>query len=258
MLCWRTFKLLSLFHLVVILPSCTWSDSDSPTSLGSLYRQRIRGSQLVLYEFAYPSSFAFTSDYTGVTVLDSGTVFARSKIARLPSAYFATTPAPDNLRLITIEGQQTPTVAQDTLLTPRRQYDQRFNNVPFHVTEYHDTYGSATMDTGLMEYSFSQVRETADSVIFYHVTKKFGGRDFPATVAFPKGNIRVVDSARHYVNHIEVEQFVRKRGAVYLPPARMKLISNQPIIGWAFYWFYPRQRMRSAALTDWGIWKRVK
>jgi hypothetical protein len=253
-----TRKLLLLLSVAATLSSCNWMDDIPDTELASLYRQRIAGSPYVLYDFVYPGAFVTTSDFEGVTILDSTVAFARSRIERLPSAYFAAKPVAGNLQLVDIDFGQFPRTPKDTLLTPRRRYDQQFNSVPFHVTEYQDTYGSATQDTGLMEYEFGQMKETADSLVFYQVTKKFGGRNFPTTVAFPKGNIRVVDSTHQHIQYIEVEQLVIKHGAIYKPTAPLKLVHNQPVVGWASYWFYPRTAMSSRALTDYGIWKRIK
>jgi hypothetical protein len=162
------------------------------------------------------------------------------------------------LKLVNIDFGQHPTTIKDTLLIPKRQYDQQFNDVPFHITEYQGTYGSPTQDTGLMEYKFARLSETADSLKFYGVTRKFGGRDFPATVAFSKGNIRVVDSTRQHIEYIGIEQLIIKRGGIYKPTAPLKLIPHQPIVGWAYYRFYPQKAMSSTSLTDFGIWKRIK
>lgn len=202
-----------LFLLLAALPSCNWMDTgDPPSELESLYRQRIADSKCVLYEFAYPSTFVTNSGYTGATILDSTLSFSRSRIDRLPCAYFATKPTSRELKLLDVNMGQTPSTPKDTLLVPSKQYTQRFNGVRFDITEYNDTYGSATIDTGLMEYEFSHLKETSDSLILYGVTRRFGGRDFPATTTFVKGNISVQDSARSYIQYIVVEQAVIKRG----------------------------------------------
>jgi hypothetical protein len=250
---------LLLFLLLAVLLGCNWMDTgDPPTELASLYRQRIANSKYVLYEFTYPGTFVTTSDYTGVTILDSTLSFSRSRIDKLPCAYFTTKPTISELKLLHINMGQTPRMPKDTLMVPSKHYSQRFNGVRFDITEYSDTYGSATMDTGLMEYGFSRLKETSDSLVFYGVTRQFGGRDFPATTAFAKGNIRVEDSARSYIQYIGVEQAVMKRGAIYKPTAPLQLVANQPIVGTAFYRFYPKKRLRFTVLTDLGIWKRVK
>ena len=255
-----TTKSIFLLALAATLTGCNWMDpADIPkTDLESLYRQRIAGSPYVLYQFSYPGAFVTTSEFAGVTILDSTVAFSRSRIKRLPSAYFAAKPVAGNLQLVDIGFGQFPRTPKDTLLTPHRRYEQKYNGVPFHITEYQDTYGSATQDTGLMEYEFGRMKETADSLVFYQVTKKFGGRNFPATVAFAKGNIRVVDSTQQYLNYIEVEQLVIKHGSIYKPTAPLKLVHHQPVVGWASYWFYPHTAMSARALTDYGIWKRIK
>lgn len=247
-----------LLSLAAILNGCNWMDGVPETELGSLYRQRIAGSSYVLYQFEYPGAFVTTSDFMGVTILDSTIAFSRDKIDRLPSTYFAAKPTMSSLQLVDIDFGQVPRTPKDTLLTPYRQYIKKYNGVPFHIVEFHDTYGSATEDTGLMEYEFGGLLETADSLVFYQVTKKFGGKKFPTRVSFPKGNLRVEDSTQQNINYIAVEQLVIKHGSIYKPTTPRKLVPNQPIVGWASYRFYPRKAMNSFDLTDIGIWKRIR
>jgi hypothetical protein len=102
------------------------------------------------------------------------------------------------------------------------------------------------------------MKETADSLTFYNVTKKFGGKQFPSTTSFVKGNIKVVDSTEGNINYIDVDQVIIKRGDIYKPTKPLELVSNQPIVGMATYRFYPRQATKTTVLTDYGIFKRLK
>jgi len=189
---------------------------DSTSRPVELYRQRLPHSRLVIYKFLYASDFAFTEEYTG---LNSDIAF----------------PA-------------------DTLMTPVDQETTTVNGVQINLAEYKETYGSARL-TELMEYKFDSCSETADSLIFYNVGKKFGDRDFPPTVAFVKGNIQLM-SINDSVNHIAIDQLVIQRGEIYRPKTR-ELVPNQPVVGVATYYFYPNKPILPSSLSDNGIFKSV-
>jgi len=231
---------------------------NSEDTLQSLYRQRIPNSKLVIYDFSFAGGFVTSSDYTGFAVLDSSVSFTKDRTKELPCTYFANTPTSSNFKMIDINYGQNPRAESDTLLTPTKQYSKNIGNVQIDVTEYNDTYGSATSSTGLMEYEFEGMNETSDSLIFYKVSKKFGGKDFPATTSFVKGNIKVIDSVGGNINYIDIDQVIIKRGDIYKPTKPLELVTNQPIVGIATYRFYPRQVTKATALTDYGIFKRVK
>jgi hypothetical protein len=243
--------------LTFVLGSCIRT-TETNEGLYSLYRQRIEDSNYVLYEFWYLSDFATSSDYGGLTILDSSKTFTRSKIDQLPSSYFQTKPTIRDLKMLDIDFEQNPTSEKDTLLTPIGHYHKKFNDVDFEITKYNQTYGSATMNTGLMRYEFDSLKETKDSVTFYNVTKIFGGTLFPSTTSFLKGNIKVIDSTDSKIQYIQIKKAIIERGAIYKPTSPLILVPNQPIIGIATYEFYPRNILKSTLLTDFGIWKRVK
>jgi len=189
-----------LFPLLLLvcanLTACLFYDPDSEqkTSLLGLHRQRIPHSSLVIYKFAYAGSFATTSYYTGLTILDSSISFARNKIERLPADYFSERPTPYLFKMINIRAGINRAGEKDTLMTPDRQYSEKFNDVLVDVKEYKETYGSP-MITGLMSYQFDGIKETDDSLTLFNVVMMSGGQEFPSTISFAKGNIEIVDSS---------------------------------------------------------------
>jgi hypothetical protein len=247
----------ALLASLLCFSGCGWADSPEER-LESLYRQRVAHSPYVLYEFNYAGAYATSSDYGGVTLLDSGAVFSRAVADKLPGAYFVGRPSRGNLRLLAFDYRPGTTSPQDTLLLPARRYVQRCHGVAVAVAEYRPTYGSATEDTGLMEYRFAGCQEGPDSLTFTGVRRVFGGRDFAATVSFPKGNIKAVEFAGDTIAYLEIAQAVIGRGRVYLPRRPLALVPNQPIVGLATYRFYPGHTLAAAALSDAGIYKKVK
>ena len=245
-------------YLITVILSACGSTNEANEKLYSLYRQRVENSNYVLYEFYYPGSFVSSYDYSGITILDSNETFTKSKIDRLPYSYFITKPSIENLKMLNIVFGIIQRTEKDTLLTPKGQYIKKFNGVQFNITEYNDTYGNATMNTGLMKYEFDSLKETKDSLTFYNVTKIFGGKLFPSTTSFLKGNIKVVDSKDNRILYVQIEQAIIERGNIYKPTSPLELVPNQPIIVSATYEFYPRNTINSKTLTDFGIWKRVK
>ena len=231
---------------------------NSDDKLESLYRQRVANSKLVIYEFSFVGGFVTSSNHTGFAVLDSTVPFSKYRMKELPCTYFTAAPKSSGFEMIDINYGQNPRTERDTLLTPMNRYTKKVDNIRIDVTEYNNTYGSATSSTGLMEYEFDSIKETADSLTFYKVSKKFGGKVLPSTTSFVKGNIKVVDSTEGNINYIEIEQVIIKRGDIYKPTKPLELVSNQPIVGIATYRFYPRQVTKSITLTDYGIFMRVK
>jgi hypothetical protein len=248
-------RLLTFLILPFILSSCSRARTDEEEP-GSLYRQRIENSRYVLYDFSYPGKFVTSSDFSGLTILDSNATFSRSRIEELPCFYFSTKPKIGNLKMLDISNRESS--EGDTLLIPTRQYSRIFNGIEVEVTEYNNTYGSATMSTGLMEYEFDNFQETRDSLIFHNVTKKFGGRIFPSTTSFLKGNITVIDSLDNTITYIQIVQAIIGRGNIYKPTSPLELVPDQPIVGFATYRFYPRTKINSRSMSEYGVWKRVK
>ncbi len=234
------------------------ADTSEGDRLQSLYRQRIANSKLVIYDFSFAGGFVSSSDHTGFAVLDSTVLFSTNKMKKLPCTYFAAAPTHSVFEMIDINYGQKPRSETDTLLTPTNRYSKMFNNLQVNITEYNDTYGSATSSTGSMEYVFDSMKETADSLTFYNIIKKFGGKDFPSTTSFVKGNIKVVDSADGNIHYIDINEVMIKRGDIYKPTKPLELVSDQPIVGVAAYRFYPRHATRTTGLTDYGIFKRLK
>lgn len=239
---------------ILCITACLNSSKDKPTSL---YRQRIANSKYVIYEFTYPASFVTSSDFSGLAVLDSNEVFSKDKILPLPSYYFENKPTSKQLKMIDITDGPNPSTAADTFLAPAKKYRINNNGFNIDVTEYKQTYGSATSSTGLMEYSFELFKETTDSLIFYKVKKRFGGKDFPTTVSFLKGNIKIIESAGKQIDYIEINRAIITRGPIYKPTKPFELVVNQPITGFATYYFYPTKNLSSTRFTDFGIFKQI-
>jgi hypothetical protein len=238
------------------LSSCGLTDSPEDR-LESLYRQRIPNSKYVVYAFNYAGAYATSSDYGGLTFLDSSTVFSRDEIDPLPGAYFVGKPVAGRLHLLVLDygqGQESP---KDTLLTPVREYTRKYHDVAVAVTEYKHTYGSATMDTGLKQYRFEGFQEKPDSLVFYHVTNTYGGPVVPA-MAFVKGNIQAVEFAGDSVAYLEINRAFVGRGSIYKSPKPFQLVPNQPIVGMTTFRFYPRKTVKAGSLSDVGIYKKVK
>ena len=234
------------------------SDTSEEDRLHSLYRQRVANSPLLIYDFRFTGGFVTSSDHTGFAVLDSTVSFSKGKMKELPCTYFAAVPTNSVFEMFEINYGQNPRTERDTLIIPTNHYSKSAGTLQIIITEYNDTYGSATSSTGLMEYDYDSTKETADSLTFYNVTKKFGGKEFPSNTSFVKGNIKVVDSIEGNINYIDVDQVILKRGDIYKPTKPLELVSNQPIVGVATYRFYPRHHTKTTALTDYGIFKRVK
>ncbi|MCF1717027.1 hypothetical protein L0U88_20460 [Flavihumibacter sp. RY-1] len=244
---------------MTLFAGCSFlADTSDEDRLQNLYRQRVANSPLVIYDFSFAGGFVTSSDHTGFAILDSTVSFSKDKMNELPCTYFAAVPTNTVFEMIDINYGQNPRTEKDTLLTPTNHYSKKVGNLQINVSEYKDTYGSATSSTGLMEYEFDIMRETSDSLTFYNVTKKFGGKEFPATTSFVKGNIKVVDSTEGSINYIDVDQVIIKRGDTYKPTKPLELVSNQPIVDMATYRFYPRKAIKTATLTDYGIFKRMK
>lgn len=249
------------FQFIIILTFLTACNNHNSTKNDrpqSLYRQRIANSSLVIYDFSFAGGFVTSSDYTGLAVLDSAISFSKDRVKELPCRYFSARPTNSNFKMIDINYGQNPRTEKDTLLTPQKKYSKKIDNVQVDVTEYNDTYGSATTSTGLMEYEFDRLKETADSLTFYNVTKKFGGKEFSSTVSFTKGNIKLIDSANNDISRIQIDQVIIQRSDIYKPTKPLELVPNQPVVGMATYYFYPKTRMKSTDLTDYGIFKRVE
>ncbi len=244
---------LQLSILIFILYGCGFKQSPD-----SLYRQRIVNSKQVIYRFNFAGSFVTSSDHNGFAILDSNILFSKSIIKELPCTYFADIPRASNFKMIDLHFGLQPRTQKDTLLTAFNHYAKDINSIKIEVEEYNDTYGSATGSTGLMEFEFDGIKETTDSLTFHKVTRKFGGVDFPETISFPKGNITIIDSVNNVINYISIDQLIIKRSSVYKPTKPLELVKDQAIVGMATYRFYPKVETKSTALTDYGIFKRVK
>ncbi|RZL44839.1 MAG: hypothetical protein EOP00_18885 [Pedobacter sp.] len=222
----------------------------------NLYSQKIRGTNKIIYQ--YDAWGGRDSHKSGITILDSAEEFNMSKITSLPGSYFAEIPTKDYIKLIRVNNGENPTTEQDTVLKPSKHYFKNIKGIKYEVTEFNDTYGSSTMNTGLMKYEFEMVKETNDSLTFENVVHKFGGIKWPSKISFPKGNITVVDDTTGRVHRIVIEQFIRMKGEIYKPSKPLEIVTNQAIIGFATFYFIPKKHIKSSALTNEGIFKQVR
>lgn len=231
--------------------------TDSPEErLESLYRQRIPNSKYVVYDFNYAGAYATSSDYGGLTFLDSSTVFSRDEIDKLPGSYFVGKPVVGHLKMLALDygqGQESP---KDTLLTPIWEYTKKYNNVEVAVAEYKHTYGSATMDTGLKQYRFESLKERSDSVTLHNVTNKYGD-PVASAMTFVKGNIHAMEFTGDTIAYLEIDRVFIGWGSVYKLPKPFHLVPNQPIVGMTTS-FYPTKILKASSLSDVGIYKKVK
>lgn len=241
-----------------IITSCNSSGGKiCEENLYHLYRQRIDNSNYVFYQYAYSGGFAFSSDHFGSTVIDSSDKFCETNFTELPSTIFKGKPSNNNFNIISIRYKNSQTTPADTSLKTSNSYSLKIDDIRFKVEEYFKTYGSATKTTGLMEYRFSGFKETSDSLYFQNIVKVFGGKVFKQNQAFEKGNIKIVE-ANDSVKYIEVLKPIIERGPIYEPTDPFLLVENRPIIGTAFYKFYPTNKILSSQFSDYGIWKEVK
>lgn len=244
-----------------LLTSCDWMGSAqkrTDENLSGLYRQRIEKSDQILYQFAYSGTFVTGSDYQGVTILDSTEKFLLDKIVDFPTEYFLSKPKGKSLDLIKINYSSSPTTEKDTVLAPVKTYKKKINGTELTVTEYNLTYGSATINTGLMRYEFDTFKESNDSLTLFNVTKKFGGKNFSENPSFEKGNIKIVENDDKKLLYIQINQPIIERGSIYKLTSPFELVPNQPIVGLATYEFYPRDSLTTENLSEFGLWRRIK
>jgi len=254
-------KAITYILVAFLLTSCNWMGSvpkRTDDNLYSLYRQRIENSNQVLYQFAYSGTFVTSSDYQGVTILDSTEIFSLDKIIDFPTEYFNSKPKGENLDLIKINYGSSPTTEKDTVLTPIKIYKKKINGSELSVTEYNLTYGSATINTGLMRYEFDSFEESNDSLTLFNVIKEFGGKAFSENPSFEKGNIKIVENDDKKLLYIQIKQPIIERGSIYKPTSPFELVPNRPIVGVATYEFYPRDSLTTEKLSEIGLWRRVK
>lgn len=252
-------KKITYILFTFLLVSCNWMSvvpDRTDDDLYSLYRQRIENSNKILYNFAYSGTFVTSSDYIGITILDSTKNFTLDKIVDFPTNYFKKKPTGNHLELIKLNHIET--TEKDTLLTPVKNYKTKVNDTQLTVTEYNLTYGSATKDTGLKEYEFDNIKETKDSLMFLNVSHKFGGKEFNKNHSFEKGNIKIVEDENNNLLYVEIEQLIIGRGSVYYSTSPFELVPDRPIVGKATYHFYPRNPLSTEGISDIGIWRRIK
>jgi uncharacterized lipoprotein YehR (DUF1307 family) len=212
----RKYNILFLITTSTILYGCNSSWNTT------LYAQRIEGTNKTIYE--YDAWGGRDTHLFGYAILDASKEFKVNNRIDLPGSYFNGKPRANNLKLIEIISSQTPTSEKDTILSPLRHYFKLIDGINAEVTEYNDTYGSNTMNTGLMRYEFDTLKETNDSLTFNNVLLKFGGTELPIKTTFAKGNIKIVDDSTGRILYISVKQFVKLRGEIYKPTKPLEIV----------------------------------
>ena len=220
----------------------------------TLYSQKIEGSNKLIYE--YSAWGGRDSHISGYAILDDSKTFDISDLNELPGSYFDGKPKFDHIKLIDVDMLGNPTTSNDTLLTPKKHYFKKIDDLNIEVTEYKDTYGRTT-ETGLMRYEFQTLVETKDSLTFNNVRRKFG-IELPSRISFSKGNIKLLDDSTGKVLYISVNQFINARGGIYMPTRPLELVENRPILGFATYEFYPTTNLNSKDITNYGVFKLVR
>ena len=243
-------------NLILFLGNLIMLYGCNPSWDVTLYSQKIRGSNKILYQ--YYAWGGRDSHQSGFAILDSAEEFNISKITSLPGSYFVEAPRKDNIKLIRVNNRENPTTAKDTILNPSKHYFKHIKGMKLEVTEYNDTYGSSPMNTGLMRYEFESIKETNDSLTFENVVHKSGGIEWPSKVSFPKGNITVIEDTTGRVDRINIEKFIKMKGEIYKPTKPLEIVPNQAIIGFATLYFIPKKTLMSKALTNEGIFKQVR
>lgn len=227
--------------------------------LEELYRQRIPNSPKVIYQFHYSPPFVTGSDWVGHIILDSTATFptapaTRKDIDELPCCFIEGRVTADNIKMLGIAYRE-PT-ENDTLLSAVSHTREKHSGVSIDLIRYKETYESA-INIGLQEYQFGSFLETPDSIVLYGVIRTFGAL-LPDTMAFNKGNIKVVDSANGNINFTEIRTMVVGRGDIYKPGKPFEIVHDRPVVGERTFRFYPKQATLSSGLTDYGIYKLVK
>lgn len=242
--------------LFLFLASILMFYGCNPSWEVTLYSQKIKESNKIIYQ--YDAWGGRDSHQSGFAILDSEEEFNMSRISPLPGSYFSETPTKDSIKLITVRHGEYYTAPKDTNLNPSKHYTKNIKGIKFEVTEYKETYGSSPMNTGLMEYEFETIIETNDSLIFENVIHKSGGIELPSKISFPKGNITVFEDKTDRVHQITIEKFIRMKGEIYKPTNPLEIVPDQAIIGFATFYFIPKNLLKSTALTNEGIFKHVR
>jgi hypothetical protein len=245
--------------LILFLGLCGCGLLMAPTfKLQTLYRQRIANSPKVIYDFSFGGSNQFSGDWRGKSILDStekfpGVVNSRKAIDELPCCFIVNNLNDQDLKMAGLVRDQPR--EQDTLLIPFSQIIEKHSGVHISLAQYRQTYGSH-INSGLQRHSFRSFAETADSLILYGVVR-IGGKILPDTISFPKGNIKLVDSADGALNYIEIGELVIEHGDIYKPGQPLTLVHNQAIVDERMLEFYPMTQTAISAFTDYGLYKRV-
>lgn len=248
-----------LIILISALPSCD-TVTISNDRLLSLYRLRIPDSKYVIYEFSIAGHMAFDGANQGYAILDSSQIFSGDKIEEIDAYHIQGRLSLDSLKMLSVYSPGDRILTErDTLTTPIKQYFKTYNGIPVQVLEYQRTYGVPAGIIHFNQYNFDNCKETKDSVFFYGIEKKHEvSYDLPRSKGFIKGNIKIIDSSKENIGHIEIQEFIVTRGDVYKFGGRDSVLSNRPIVDIIQYNFYPKRLTSSSTISDIGVFKRLK
>lgn len=253
-------RLLSLIIIVCGLVGCD-TVTISNDRLLNLYRQRIPNSKYVMYEFNVAGHMAFDGNDQSYAILDSSQVFSGDKINEIDAYYVQGRLILDSLHMVYLYSPgDRATSENDTLMAPTKEYTKTYNGIPIKVSEYLNTYGVPVNWTpGGNDYTFENLKETEDSLIFYEIEKMDGyGVNIPVTKSFIKGNINLIDSSNGQIDHIEIKELVIRREEVYMLGGRDSILQNRPVVDMIEYDLFPKKPKSASILSDFGIYKRLK
>jgi len=249
--------------LIIIISTFTSCESVTTSNkrLLSLYRQRIPHSRYVMYEFNISGYMAFNGDNHGYAILDSSQTFSEDKTDEINANYINGELRLDSLQMIYLYSPGDRVIStRDTLMIPTVESNKKYNGIPISVRGYQSTYGVPVNWTpGGNEFTFDSFKETGDSLFLYGIKKTDNyGIELPITKGFIKGNIKLVDSAKGLIDHIEIKKFIIKRDDVYKFGGRDSILKNQPVVDMIYYDFFPKKSTSTSSFSDIGIYKRLK
>jgi hypothetical protein len=238
-----------LFILILILAS---SCKDIPEKKpDSLYRLRIPNTSKVIYQYQYSSSMAFGSGVLGRTILDSTDGFSNKPVGDFPNYFILKFIDSKNIEMSVLNYE----LEYNKLdLKPYRTFTKKIEGLKFKISEYKPMEGG--LCCGLREFCANSFKETSDSLFLLKVKDKSGKKNY-STVAYPKGNIKIVDSCG-IVKRIEIEELIIGHRDAYRSDNPLKIVPNEPTVCISTNYYYLDSLTLVTQFSDYGIYKRIK
>lgn len=235
--------------LAFIVCSCNTNNR----TLEELYRMQIPNSSKVIYQFYYEGPMAFSSAWSGTTILDSTETFSESKIIEFPGIFGFNIESANQITAIELRHEENNL---DSLLVPVETYQQTIQGVKIDVARYNRMGGNTISGCGLREYYFDSFKETRDSLYFYGIERKFG-QIKTDTCGFKKGGIKLIQNTDGNINRFEIGELVTGLKDTYKPDKPFTIVHEQPIVCHAINYFYPKDTINNFEVSDVGIFKKV-